>query len=39
MAFLAQVRSTRDLGFCDDGTLYSFVCATCRVAASFIQSS
>lgn len=38
MAFLAQIASTRTLSFVDDGTLYTFVCAGCRMMASLVQS-
>jgi hypothetical protein len=38
MAFLSQIASTRTLSFVDDGTLYSFVCANCRMMASLVQS-
>jgi hypothetical protein len=38
MAFFAQLRSMPDLGFVDDGTLYTFVCVRCKVSASLIQS-
>jgi hypothetical protein len=38
MAFLAQIASTRALSFVDDGMVYAFVCAQCRMMASFVQS-
>ena len=38
MAFLAQIASTSTLAFVDDGTLYTFVCAKCRMMASLVQS-
>jgi hypothetical protein len=38
MAFLAQLASTRHVAFADEGRLYTFVCAACRVSASLVQS-
>jgi hypothetical protein len=38
MAFLAQLASTRELSFADDGVLYTFVCEACRITASLVQS-
>jgi hypothetical protein len=38
MMFFAQLRSLPDLSFGDEGTLYAFVCASCKITATFIQS-
>jgi hypothetical protein len=38
MSFFAQLRSLPDLSFVDEGTLYTFVCAKCKVSATLIQS-
>lgn len=38
MGFLAQIASTPTLSFVDDGMLYTFVCARCRMMASLVQS-
>jgi hypothetical protein len=38
MSFFVQLRSLPDLSFVDEGTLYTFVCAKCKVSASLIQS-
>lgn len=38
MAFLLQLVSRADISFGDDGRLYVFTCADCRVSATMVQS-